>query len=364
MSIGGTQQVIRQLLENNCNTGVNSEIVCLDNQIGDLGQLLLEKGYKIHLLNRREGIDIYLLLKLRKLIILGNFNIVHCHQYTPYTYGLLASLFTKAKVIFTEHGRFYPDFGTWKRKLLNPLFSFFTFRITSISNATKKALVEHENFPSKSIDIIYNGLVDNSTIDIDTSSLKSLYSISPSDVVFGSISRIEPIKNQKLMIRAFKRLRDLNQACHLLIVGDGDIRKDLEYLTNDLGISDSVTFTGFQREPYKFHKIIDVFLLSSFSEGTSMTLLEAMSFSKPCVVTSVGGNPELINDTINGFLVPVNNEELFFDACHKLLEDKELRKRMGEQSRMMYQNNFTIKHMIYHYDELYRSTYPNNNYQY
>ena len=346
MTIGGAQQVIRQLIENIDSRIINSEIACLDNQVGELGEILSKQGISIHLFNRKPGIDLILINQLRQLVRINHYNIIHCHQYTPYVYGLLASRFLSTKLIFTEHGRFYPDYGSWKRKLVNPIFSIFTDHITSISKATKEAMVKYENFKPSDIQVIYNGVVDCSYINVDCHLLKCEFDIPEDAFIFGTISRLQPIKNQKMMIRAFKMVNDkYNNTC-LLIVGDGEIKNELMILTEELSISNNVIFTGFQQDPYPFHQIIDVFLLSSFSEGTSMTLLESMSFSKPSVATNVGGNPELISDGYNGFLIESDKVEPFAEACIRLYEDSTLKHIMGNNARELYDNSFRIDRML------------------
>ena len=91
------------------------------------------------------GFDTSLIAAIRRHIKTNNIDIIHCHQYTPWVYGVLAAFGTKTKVVFTEHGRFYPDTSSRKRKLLNPLLHKLTTATTAISSATKQALVEFEN---------------------------------------------------------------------------------------------------------------------------------------------------------------------------------------------------------------------------
>jgi glycosyltransferase involved in cell wall biosynthesis len=355
MTIGGTQQVIRQLVENMDQDKIHSEVVCIDGRLGELGEILQEQGIPIHILKRQLGFDISLIKTLFHLIRANQYDVIHCHQYTPYVYGLLASIMTPAQVTFTEHGRFYPDYGTWKRKLVNPIFSFFTAHITAISVATKLALVKYENFSADKIAVIYNGISDKSDIIVDKKKLRKEWGIPSSAFLFGTISRLQPIKNQVMMIKAFMLVHDQFKDTHLIIVGDGVVRSKLETLALDLGIAEQVTFTGFQKNPYQFYKIIDVFLLSSFSEGTSMTLLESMSFSTSCVVTDVGGNPELIRNNQNGFIVNSDDVGSFADKCLEIYLNAELRGLLGDRAREIYETEFAVEKMTLSYEQLYRA---------
>src|SRR5690606_15548443 len=104
----------------------------------------------------------------------------------------------------------------------------------------------------------------------------------------------------------------------LLMVGDGPDRAALEALARELDINARVIFTGFKTKPADFLAALDLFLLSSFTEGTSMTLLEAMSLGIPAVVTDVGGNPEIIEQGSTGLLTPSDDDRSFADAMLSL----------------------------------------------
>jgi glycosyltransferase involved in cell wall biosynthesis len=354
MTIGGAQQVIRQLVENMDKSQFEMDIACIDGRLGELGEMLIEQGVKVELFERQIGFDFNLIRRIRRLVKTGRYQIIHCHQYTPYVYGLLASLFTGVKVIFTEHGRFYPDYGSWKRKLVNPIFSLFTNQIIAISQATKDALVHYENFSRSKIIVIYNGIADMSQIEVDEIELKKQFGIPESVFLFGTISRLQPIKNQSMMIKAFKKVKDKNRNTHLLIVGDGEIRTELEALVTDLELEKEVTFTGFQKNPYRFHKIIDVFLLTSFSEGASMTLLEAMSFSTPCIVTDVGGNPELVKQQKEGIVINPNDGKALVSNIETLLNNEDIVRKMSQNSRQTFLLKFTVNKMASSYVSLYK----------
>jgi len=359
MSIGGTEQVIRQLLKTINDPAYDLSIVCLDNQIGELGNLLQNEGFKIYKLNRdRKGLDLNLIYSLHHFIKENCIDILHCHQYTPYTYGLLASIATKARVIFTEHGRFYPDRYKLKRFVLNRVFSYMTSAITAISNSTANALAKYENFPRKKIQTIYNGISDLSVFTYNDTIIKSQLNIQDSSVVLGTVSRLDPIKNQEMMIYALENIHQTYPNVILLIVGDGPSKDTLYDLAERLKIDDSVIFTGFRLNTHDYLNIMDIFLLPSLSEGTSMTLLEAMSLSKPCVVTNVGGNPEIVLDGITGFVVPSNNQTMFTHSIIELIKDFQLRKSMGNSARLRFNSEFTSKKMANTYEQLYRDVKP------
>ena len=353
MAIAGTEQVIRQLVENTDKQRFNCEIMCIDGKVGELGQLLAGKGFKLHTLKRKSsGLDFDLIKQLRAFVKEHNIQVLHCHQYTPYVYGLFASFGTKAQVIFTEHGRFYPDSYKWKRMLLNPVLSLFTSHITAISKATTEALVKYENFPRRKVQVIYNGINVDTESFKDEDSLKAELNIPEGARVLGTISRLDPIKNQPMMIEAFSEVLQSHPNTYLLIVGDGPERNKLETLCQILKVQDKVIFTGFKVNPQRYFNIIDIFLLSSLSEGTSMTLLEAMAFKKPAVVTDVGGNPEIVVDRETGLVTPSNDNISFCNSIKFLLESPEISQFYGHNAYLRFEKKFSAETMAQNYQNL------------
>ena len=157
MGVGGTQQVIKQLVSNLDRERYECSVACTDGLIGMIGEELEQDGIGFHVFNRQPGLDRQLIRDIRSLIRSENIDLVHCHQYTPYSYGVLAAMFTDVRVVFTEHGRFYPDSYSWKRRLINPLVQRRTDAIVAISSATADALGEYEWFTRNAIEVIYNG---------------------------------------------------------------------------------------------------------------------------------------------------------------------------------------------------------------
>lgn len=354
MRIGGTEQVIKNLIEGSNKEQFHMSVFCLEEPIGPFGQMLLEKRIPIASTQRHAGFDINLIKTIRQHLKKYHIDVLHCHQYTPWVYGTFAALGTKTKIIFTEHGRFYPDSTTWKRKLVNPLLNLFTDKITAISKATKQALVDFEYIPENKIEVIYNGIHALSKEKEETQALKNQLGIDNSTFVLGTIARLDSIKNHPMMFKAFKMVLQTHPNTKLILVGDGDERQSLEKLAKQLDLYNHIIFTGYIAKPAHYLDCMDIFLLSSLSEGTSMTLLEAMSLSKPCVVTDAGGNAEIIKNNINGFVSENNNANLFSENISKLINSKNLMQEFSRNSRECFDQNFNVKNMSLSYVSLYK----------
>jgi glycosyltransferase involved in cell wall biosynthesis len=233
---------------------------------------------------------------------------------------------------------------------VNPILSFFTDSITAISKATKQALVDYEFLSANKIDVIYNGIKALTvTSEEERKALRNELLISDDDIVLGTVARLDPIKNHSMMVDAFNSVLKNHPNAKLIIVGDGELNAVLKKQCNELNISDKVIFTGYITNPYNYIQIFDIFLLSSLSEGTSMTLLEAMSVGKPCVVTDAGGNSEIILNGANGLVTENKISSSFSQAIEDLLLNEEKRLLMAKNGFKRYEQLFSSMKMSSEY---------------
>ncbi|MDP5134044.1 MAG: glycosyltransferase family 4 protein [Paraglaciecola sp.] len=360
MRIGGTEMVIKNIVEGCDTTKFTMSIFCIEKPLGPWGIELQESGLAIDGCERQPGFDRSLIEAIRKHLKKSDIDIIHCHQYTPWVYGVLAAVGLKTKVVFTEHGRFYPDSSSWKRKLLNPWLCRITDRITAISQATKQALVDFENIPEKRIDVIYNGIKPPRVVPRKTLELKEKLRLSSETKIIGTIARLDPIKNHHMMLNAFAQVLITHPNITLLVVGDGEERINIEKQINSLGIKDNVIMTGYDPQPQHYLDLMDIFLLPSFSEGTSMTLLEAMALGKPCIVTDVGGNPEVIKHHNNGLVVKTNDAEALSEAIKQLISDSKTAEKMGFVGQKRYASTFSDSVMNTTFSNLYTNLLPSH----
>jgi glycosyltransferase involved in cell wall biosynthesis len=349
MGFGGTEAVIRELVAWDDAGRVHHEVICIDGSIGAIGQQLLGKGVAVQVLKRRPGFDRVLIGDLKKLIISQRFDIVHCHQYTPWIYGCLASIGTPAKVMFTEHGRFHPDRHRYKAMVVNRVLALFTHKIVAISSATRDALARYEFLPKKRIEVLYNGIKPLNVDQAAVAPLRTELAIADDDFILGTVARLDPVKNQSMMLGAFAQVRARHSGIKLIIVGDGTEREALEDKAAALKITSSVIFIGFSDEPRHYLALMDLFLLSSDTEGTSITLLEAMSLGLPVVATATGGTPEIVDHDITGLLTPIGDADAFATAIETLLRNPDQLKAKGEAGLVKFQKNYSIESMAGQY---------------
>lgn len=354
MRIGGTEMVIKNIIDGCDRNKFEMVVLCIESPLGPFADELKNNGIEFFQLSRQPGFDINLIKQIRRTIKSNQVDIIHCHQYTPWVYGVIAAAFSKTKVIFTEHGRFYPDSSSWKRKLINPILNLFTDQVTAISKATKQALVEFENIPKKSIEVVYNGIAALEIIQSDVDKLKKELAIPENHSVLGTIARFDPIKNHTMMLEAFALVLEQRPNTTLIIVGDGDERENIETSIKRQNLANNVILSGYQSKPHNYLALMDIYLLSSLSEGTSMTLLEAMSISKPCIVTDAGGNSEVVINNQNGFVTKNDDTDAFAKAISTLLTTPEQSSEFGKNSKGRFNQLFSENVMNEKFSSLYQ----------
>ncbi|MCU0290721.1 MAG: glycosyltransferase [Thermoanaerobaculaceae bacterium] len=178
--------------------------------------------------------------------------------------------------------------------------------------------------------VIPNGIDSERFLAAPWRDLRARLGIPPGLPVVLTVGRLAHEKCQDVLIRCAARLRAWGVEHRLVIVGHGELEATLRRLACELGVVDIVVFAGKTTEPQSFYRSADVFALSSRIEGMPNVLMEAQLFGLPAVTTRSGGSAEVVAEGETGFVVEVGDEEGFAAALRRLLDDRELRRRMGE----------------------------------
>ena len=312
----------------------------------------------VNTLNIQRLLDITSILKMLKLsfyIYKTKIDLVHIFFNDA---AVLAPFFCKlggAKVITSRR-----DMGFWYTpRILNALkvSNRFVDRIAVNSNAVKFNVVKMEGYPESRIKVIYNGLRRNRIEQGKAPLFRDKFNISPDHQIVGMVSNLYDVKRPKDLIQAFLEVNKTLKRVHLVFVGGGP--KEIEPLkiyVDKLSINRHVHFTGKIPEPIPVIKHFDVCVSCSESEGLSNAILEYMGCGKPVVCTNVGGNPELIRNGFNGFLVDKGDIHNIADRIKAILSDCCLGKTLGEHGKQLFLSFFTSDRMIHNFMEFYDST--------
>lgn len=271
-------------------------------------------------------------------------DIVHAHLES--SYSLLYCLLHQKHCIFTIHS--FPDriftkqFVAIQRVLNLKKQTTLVGVAECVSKRAKDILGEHF---SKTITTIYNPIQTKNYFK---------EKIAHSRITFVNVARMNPIKNQMLLLQAFSLARKECDNIYLKIVGDGELWQLLHDETAKLGLEDFVEFLGNRNDIPNILSTADVFILTSDSECCPMTVLEAMASGLPIISTDVGGVRELVCDS--GILLPAKNKTAMAKAIVDLSRDKSKQDEMGRKARMIVQK-FESSMIAKDYSSLYNSIF-------
>jgi glycosyltransferase involved in cell wall biosynthesis len=355
MQVAGAEVLVYETIQR-LGTRIAPTVFCLD-AIGPLGERLIGAGVPVIAFDRRPGLDWSIIGRMAREIRARRIDVVHAHQYTPFFYASLAArrARTRPRVIFTEHGRHYPDIVSAKRRMANRLvFDRLAGDITAVCDFSARSLADQDGFRKDRIVVIPNGIdLDRYQRVESRAAIRTRLGLDPARRVVTIVARFHPVKDHATLVRAFALLAAARSDVDLLLVGDGPLRPDLERQVADLGLTPRVVFAGIRSDVPDWLLASDVFVLSSVSEAASITLLEAMACGLPAVVSAVGGNPELVRDGLDGLLVPRGDAAGFAAAIGRLLDDPDLRERMGQSGAARVRQTFLMDTTVARYAELY-----------
>lgn len=329
-------------------------ICCLDSK-GAFWESAQAAGIKLFCLERKPGWHLKIFIDCVKTFKEFNPDIIHAHQYTPYFYSAISKILihSPAKLIFTEHGRHYPDKVKRMRRAINQLLLKYTDAITAVSEYSRKALYEKEALHSKPITVIYNGI--DLTGDENKKDIRAECGIFQKTKIVGFAGNLRPIKNPILLLKAFARICKNEPNLVLVYIGDGELKEEIQNTANSLGVEDKVFLPGARNPAEPYIAQFDIFVLPSLSEATPLTLLEAMEREVPVIATKVGGMPEIIENGKTGYLVPCNDEKAMCEAIMKILENPEESKIMAIEAKKRVTEKFRFEQMLNQYVSLYQS---------
>jgi len=223
-------------------------------------------------------------------------------------------------------------------------------RIIVISEIIKNELIADLEISAEKIEIVYNG-IDLDEFHVfdqkDIENEKKKYGFFKDSKIIGYVGRLHEEKGLNILIDAFFQLSRRFDHLYLLLVGDGPERKKLESQVVHLGLEKKILFLGYKDNVPLFLNLIDVFVLPSIvRESFGIVLIEAMACSKIVVASNLGGIPEIINNTVDGFLFEPGNEKELADCLSRILSDDKLREKIEAKALKKVKEKFSVDIMI------------------
>lgn len=355
MAMGGIETLIVDFVARLQASGVASRVAVFEGG-GSLEHGLSVNGVAVDRLDKREGVDLRMVARLRQVMAERRVRVVHSHNFSTWLYTTLAvrSLGKRRPIhVHTEHSNVEPS---PRRYRLERWLARFTAHTVAVSEYVKNTMVGDIAIPAARVRVIYNG-IDTIRFAPDPERrerVRSMLGIPADDVVIGVVARLAPIKDHANLLQALARMRvGAARPLRLLVVGDGPERAGLEATCATLRLTERVSFLGERRDTADLLNAFDIYALCSLNEGMNLTLLEAMSAGLPVVTTAVGGSPEIVADGDTGLLVPASQPNALAQALQHMVDIGDERREWGARGRARVLARFSQDGMLRSYLELY-----------
>ena len=361
LDMGGLERMVLDLAQCQLAEGHETAIYCLTHP-GRLAADAERAGIKVHSFEKSGGPSPGIVLKIARQLRIDRPDVLHSHNHLVHHYGVVAGKLAGVPVLVnTRHGSerimsssptgsFVSTIPVDRRSdLIYRATLPFVDAVVLISEATRRFYVQHRGVPVSKARVILNG----AHLEKFLESPAHPGGASPR-VRFGTAARLVPVKDHYSLLRAFATvIRDIPQA-ELAIAGDGPLRQELEAFTRKLNITDRVNFVGALPDTPKFLSDLDIFVLSSLSEGMPISLLEAMAAGLPIVSTRAGGVDEVAIEGQNAFLAEPADVEGLAQAMMKMAKRPDLAE-MGALGREKVKTGFRIENSWAEYHKLFLS---------
>ncbi len=285
-------------------------------------------------------------------------DVAHLHNFVPQFYGAPAARLAGVPIVVsTKHGPACP------RVKGSFALAGFLYRlsdtIVAVGGDVRQTLLETYGLRPNEVEVITNGVDAGKFRPADSAAevQKDKRLGIDGRPVIGTVCRLSAEKGISTLLDAFCSVNDHLPSPRLVVVGDGPQREVCENKAENLEIEESVRFLGGRDDVEEIYPLMDIYVQPSYTEGISLTLLEASASALPVVACNVGGNPEIVVDGETGLLVPPRDSDAIAQAVLNLWEDPDASREMGRKARERVKANFSLKRMAERYADLYRGLY-------
>lgn len=310
-------------------------------ETGEPAREIRERGFAVHELRSVSDSAVTRVGKLRRLFLELRPHVVHTHNPAPQVWGTVAARLARVPcVVHTRHGHALGNLST-------PVVAGLSWMADAVACVSEELLRDQQRrcrIPGTRILRIWNG--------IDTE--RFAWAGPRIEPVALAVCRLSPVKDIATLLRAMALVRQEVPEFRSRIAGDGPSRSALEDLAAQLGIRESVEFIGERSDVPSLLREAGLFVSSSLSEGLSLTLLEAMAVGIPVVATAVGGNPEVVDEGVTGWLVPPSEPALLARAVVRAWSNRGSWPEMGRSARLRVCSDFDVRRMVHDYEALYQ----------
>jgi sugar transferase (PEP-CTERM/EpsH1 system associated) len=349
LGVGGQENGVVNLL-NNIDAELFESYLCSFKRPDWIIERVQNKKITTFVFNKRQGNDLTLVWQLWALFRTLRPHVVHTHGWGTLCEGLVAAKLTGVPVIIHgEHGTIQ-ERNVWFQRQLWSLVD----QVVSVSASLRRNLAQKIGFPIERILAIQNGVdIKEFCCAKDRVSARASLGATSDEMVIGTAGTLTPVKDHATFLRALAIVAQRFSRFKAVIIGGGPLAEELSKLAVQLRIHSKTMFLGFRNDMAALLSSMDIFVLSSLSEGMPNVVLEAMACGLPIVGTNVGGMPEIVEDGETGLLTPPGNPDKLAHAIFNLIQDSTKRRRFGEMGQARVRKLFALERMVKEYESLY-----------
>jgi len=295
------------------------------------------------------------LLSLVNIVRKHNIDIIHSHLFGANLYCCLAGLICRVPVVSTFHGFVDVDENSKLNNLKLKIIARGSSKIVCVSKSLQEHFIKQHNLPLQKLIVIFNGIDTSYFKPQRDFSIRSKLHLDTNDILVGAIGNLRPAKSYETLLSAARIVIDSNPRVRFVIAGDteGDVYGRLQKMIRELQLENHVYFLGFVTETCKLLNNLDIYVLSSVSEGFSISTIEAMACGIPVVATRSGGPEEIIKNGLTGCLVPPRDKFAMANAILACLGSDI--KTIIDASRRHCVSTFSADKMVNDYCSIYRT---------
>ncbi len=323
---------------------------------GKLVERLEQHGYGVDTCTFNKSYNWGLVRTIRNLIRKHRIDIVHSHLARMNTYGFVASRLTPAKNVMTVHG--LSEFSNFLGRAYYSAFGNFSGKIVAVSQNLADRFVADTMVRKGKVTVIPNGIdVDRFGSSVDREKTLARFGLPSRARLVLAVGNLRAIKGYDFLVESFARIAAAEPSLYLMICGNDffDHQRFLDPIIERYGLSDRVVFADFVNDIETLYAVADVYALTSVSEGFSLTTVEAMASSAAVVSTDCIGPREIIDDGIDGIIVPGRDPDLFGRTILDLLHDEDRRRSLGRAARRKVEDKYSVRDSVAKFEELFLS---------
>lgn len=363
LDYGGLENGLVNLINNLPEDRYQHAVICLT-YATKFKDRIEKDNVKIIEIRKKEGKDLLAYLRVWRAIRALAPDIVHTRNIATLDMIVPAYLAGVKRFVHGEHGLDVSEITGKHSKYnyLRHISKWLVRNYIAVSQDLANWLREEIKVPADKISLIYNGVnTDLFRTDSIQSELIPAELSTGQKILIGTIGRLQPIKDQATLAKAFVILLsnnpELREKCRLVIIGDGSTRAEIQQILKDAGVEELAWLPGFIANPAQIYSSLDIFVLPSRREGISNTILEAMSSSLPVVATNVGGNTEIVQNNITGKIVPAENPQQMAEVLQEYINNPSMREEHGCTGRQQVEEKFSLDVMVHNYDKVYQALF-------